>query len=198
MVSDAIAEGTEKIVFVALVVPDGTASRLAEAQEHLRQLNLPIRWSLADGLHLTLKYLGSVRSSQIAEISQVVRQSAIASPSLNLQATHLGVFPNWRKPRVLWAGVAGDLDLLGTLQHKLEQSLQTLGFEPEKRQFRPHITLGRPKSLSSAALQNLSRHTKEQSLAAPTWQVTSVALMESLPGPKGRRYVVLQDFTLQG
>ncbi len=48
----------------------------------------------------------------------------------------------FRRPRVVWAGIAPD-PALELLQHGVEREFGPLGFPPEGRAFRPHLTLGR-------------------------------------------------------
>jgi 2'-5' RNA ligase len=68
-----------------------------------------------------------------------------------LHTGRLGVFPNERKPRVLWMGLEGEIEGLNRLQHDLGVLLASLGFEVEERPFTPHITLGRLREEISGA-----------------------------------------------
>ena len=61
---------------------------------------------------------------------------------LALQIGGFGVFPDYHRPRVLWAGVTPDPGL-ELLQHSVEQAFAPLGFPTEARPFRPHVTLAR-------------------------------------------------------
>jgi 2'-5' RNA ligase len=61
---------------------------------------------------------------------------------VTLQITGFGVFPDYHRPHVLWAGVTPDPGL-ELLQHGVEQAFAPLGFPTEARAFRPHVTLGR-------------------------------------------------------
>lgn len=58
-----------------------------------------------------------------------------------------GAFPNAKAPRVLWLGLAGDIDRLLLLQETVEGAMVRQGFEPEDRKFAPHLTLARIKYL---------------------------------------------------
>ena len=55
----------------------------------------------------------------------------------------IGAFPHWRRPKVMWAGLNGDIEKLSRLRNTLNDELELLGFKAEKRPYRPHLTLGR-------------------------------------------------------
>ena len=111
----------------------------------VRERGLPVKWVRADGLHLTLKFLGDVDDAREAELRTALAQAAGGGSEPRGVTVHLegfGVFPDFRRPRVVWAGVAPD-PALELLQHRVEQVFAPLGFPTEARAFRPHITLGR-------------------------------------------------------
>ena len=105
---------------------------------------LPVKWVRPENIHLSLKFLGDVDDSREAELRSALRRAAghRSEPRpLSLQVTGFGVFPDYRRPQVLWAGVAPD-PALELLQHGVEQAFEPLGFPAEARAFRPHVTLG--------------------------------------------------------
>ena len=59
----------------------------------------------------------------------------------------MGAFPNLRRPKTVWAGIADGSAELVRLHGLLEQSLLDLGaYRREDRPYSPHLTLGRVKS----------------------------------------------------
>lgn len=98
-----------------------------------------------DNIHLSLKFLGEVEETREPELRTAVQQAAgdRSEPRpLTLQITGFGVFPDYHRPQVLWAGVTPDPGL-ELLQHGVEQAFAPLGFPTEARAFRPHVTLAR-------------------------------------------------------
>ncbi|MCW5889854.1 MAG: RNA 2',3'-cyclic phosphodiesterase [bacterium] len=98
--------------FVAVEVPEDVRAALACAQERLRAAapRADVRWSDAAKLHLTLRFLGEVVSARIASIEDALRLVAARHGPLALAAGGLGAAsPAPARPRVLWAGVGGDL-----------------------------------------------------------------------------------------
>jgi len=99
----------------------------------------------AENIHLSLKFLGEVADAREPELHAALQRAA-GTPSeprpLTLQIGGFGVFPDYHRPRVLWAGMTPDPGL-ELLQHSVEQSFAPLGFPTEARPFRPHVTVAR-------------------------------------------------------
>jgi len=106
----------------------------------VRERGLPVKWVRPEGLHLTLKFLGDTDDAREADLRGALGQVGGGPVSLHIEG--FGVFPDFQRPRVVWAGVAPD-PALELLQHRVERLFAPLGFPPEARAFRPHLTLGR-------------------------------------------------------
>ncbi len=129
-------------VFVALNLPDTVRQSLWTTTSRLRDAAFPVKWVRPEGIHLTLKFLGEVDDAREAELQDALRRAVAGSKALPLAVGGFGVFPDLRRPRVVWAGIAPD-PALELLQHGVEREFGPLGFPPEGRAFRPHLTLGR-------------------------------------------------------
>ena len=132
-------------LFTAVELPPGVRQQLAELIAAL-SADLPrgsVRWVRPEGIHLTLKFYGEVSGDKLPGLQAVVTGAAAGVRPLALEMSGLGVFPNLSRPRVIWAGLAGELDRLKALQRAVEAASRPLGFEPEARGFTPHLTLGR-------------------------------------------------------
>ncbi|MBD3346325.1 MAG: RNA 2',3'-cyclic phosphodiesterase [Chitinivibrionales bacterium] len=101
-----------------------------------------VRWMPADQIHLTLRFIGEVDKHLFEEIKSALYSVHATKFKLSLKGT--GYFPPRRDPRVLWVGVENN-ELLLQLFNRIEQALHSVGCEPEKRKFHPHITIGRLK-----------------------------------------------------
>ncbi|PYP33432.1 MAG: RNA 2',3'-cyclic phosphodiesterase [Gemmatimonadetes bacterium] len=129
-------------VFLALNLPEATRQALWRAAAPLRDLGFPIRWVRPEGIHLTLKFLGEVAEQRDAELVAALARAARGARALPLTLGGFGAFPDFQRPRVVWAGVAPDPSL-ELLQNQIEEVFAPLGFPTEARPFRPHLTLGR-------------------------------------------------------
>jgi 2'-5' RNA ligase len=118
---------------------------LYRAAEPLRGRGYPVKWVEPDALHLTLKFLGEVDDAQEPALRAALLDAAGAAAEprgVTLHIEGFGVFPDARRPRVVWAGIAPD-PALELLPDRVERAFAPLGFPTEARAFRPHLTLGR-------------------------------------------------------
>jgi 2'-5' RNA ligase len=176
-------------LFVALNFPESVRQALWQATAPLRDLGLPVKWVRPDGIHLTLKFLGDVPGEEEGELRAALGRAAAGARALPLAVGGFGVFPDFKRPRVVWSGIAPD-PALELLQHRVEQEFAPLGFPTEARAFRPHVTLaraareGRPRDF--AGLEGALAGLRFQQTAL----VESVDLMQSTLQSGGAVYQV--------
>ncbi|UCC64164.1 MAG: RNA 2',3'-cyclic phosphodiesterase [Anaerolineae bacterium] len=131
--------------FIAIELSRELQDSLGRIQDELkRQVSeRSVRWVKPEGVHLTLKFLGDVPAPRVASVSQAVESACLGFGPFAIELAGLGCFPNLRRPRVVWVGVGEPTGTLARLQRAVESALAGLGFEPEGRSFKPHLTLGR-------------------------------------------------------
>src|SRR3989475_13040991 len=93
-------------LFVALNLPAPVREALWAATARARDLGLPVKWVRGEGLHLTLKFLGDVAGGQEPELAAALTRAAAGARNLTLALGGFGVFPDFRRPRVVWVGIA--------------------------------------------------------------------------------------------
>jgi 2'-5' RNA ligase len=178
-------------LFVALEPPEPVRRRLALLAAELRRsagrAADDVRWVEPEKIHLTLQFLGAVPEERVAAVTEAVRAAAAAARPLSLEVRGAGGFPNARRPRVVWAGLGGDVEPLAALALDLGRRLAPLGYAPEDRPFSPHLTLGRARDRRGApGLAGALAHAA-QADGAP-WRASELVLVESHLSPKGPRY----------
>jgi 2'-5' RNA ligase len=119
-------------------------SALLRAQAALIATGADIKAVEEENIHITLKFLGEIPEERTARVAELVRKIAFKPFILNFHG--VGVFPSPSRPSVIWAGVSGEAAEMLTVFTELEKGLTALGFEPERRPFRPHVTLCRVRS----------------------------------------------------
>ena len=112
-------------------------------QQQLKQLGLKFRWVRPANIHLTIKFLGEIAFDRIAAATTALRHAAGQSQPVELTAQGLGVFPNIRRPRILWIGLGGEVDILRQIHETVEASFEAHGFARDDRSFKAHLTLAR-------------------------------------------------------
>ena len=186
----------EKIrAFIAISLPASVLQAMGQAQDKLRSLGQGIRWVRQEGIHLTLKFLGDVDTDRVENIHMAMERASQGTSPFVLTGEGIGVFPDLRRPRVIWIGLSGDLQVLFALQAHLESQLKGLGFPKEKRPFKGHLTLGRVKGRVGTtelgkALEGLG------SFQTDAFTVQSLALFQSTLRPQGAIYTKLADVSL--
>ncbi|MBI4311380.1 MAG: RNA 2',3'-cyclic phosphodiesterase [Chloroflexi bacterium] len=179
-------------LFVAVELPASVRDVIGQAIREMQERGVTaVRWVRAEGVHLTLKFLGETPESRLEAIVRAMALAAAGAPPFELHVQGAGAFPNMRSPRVVWLGLHGQVDVLQGLQAGLEEALAGEGFPKEERAFTPHLTLGRiDGKLSPPQLHGLAESVEEfGSRSFPAFPVDGVSLVESLLERTGARYV---------
>ncbi len=127
--------------FIAVEIDPQTVRQISAVVGDLKPRIPGIRWVRPTNFHLTLKFLGDIEENKIEPIVQALEAALYPFPRFTINAKDLGVFPDLKRPRVLWVGLEGK-ELL-ELASKVERALCPLGFGPENKAFKPHLTVGR-------------------------------------------------------
>ncbi len=123
---------------------DELAAKFTEVRRVLEATRADIRFVETENIHLTLKFLGEIGQSLVEQVSQVVEGTSFQPFTARIE--RVGVFPNLRRPRVVWAGITEGASRLEEIWSEIDGELSKLGFERERRRFSPHITIGRVRS----------------------------------------------------
>ena len=131
--------------FIAIELPDGIKQELVSLIRQLCGAAPDARWVRREGMHLTLKFLGSVSEERIGEIEAALVEAVSGFGCIEARVESAGAFPHDDAARVLWAGVSDEAGRIRELASRIESAMAGLGFERETRPFKPHITVGRIK-----------------------------------------------------
>lgn len=153
-----------------------------------------LRWVRKGAFHLTLRFLGEISR----EFAETVGKACSSRPApiapFAIEMVGSGWFPEKGPPRILWIGVGKGADGLKCLFRHLEEILAELGFPAERRNFSPHLTLGRVRGRGD----RIQRADLEpfRSRRWGRFLVQDYQLMESHLATGGARYSVVQRFPL--
>lgn len=184
-------------LFVAVELGQQILEALQRYQAELRRLGRGVTWSRPEGIHCTLQFLGEVDPSALPSLEEALAGACRGKPFL-LTSQGTGVFPGWSGPRVLWAGIGPVAPDLSRLQVSIGQALAPLGFPPEDRPFKPHLTLGRVRDTRDlGGIPGRLRQDRE-SIRFGEVLVDRVILFQSTLRPEGAEYKALSTFPLKG
>ncbi len=183
--------------FVAVPLSDALKQELAALQVSLMRQCPPqsVRWVAAEGMHLTLFFLGEVEVRRIPAIKAALGQVAQQAQPCTCRVGGLGVFPNVRRPRVVWVGLEEPEGHLRALHQAVNAALEGLGFTPEERAFTPHLTLGRvAKQATPAEMEAIGKVVARTS--TPTWteHMAKLVFYRSELKPSGAVYTPLETW----
>jgi 2'-5' RNA ligase len=180
--------------FIALEIPATLQHTIQESTLGLRQTlgDELIRWVPVQNIHLTLKFLGDVSSTNLDLIKQMLSAEAAQHSCSEMQVKGIGSFPNSRRPRVIWIGLQAP-PVLESLQHSIESASARLGYGADEKSFSPHLTVGRVKqNLSAPEIQRIRAALEETQIGLlGIVQVDAVHLFKSDLHPSGSVYTKL-------
>ncbi|MBN2338548.1 MAG: RNA 2',3'-cyclic phosphodiesterase [Acidobacteria bacterium] len=182
--------------FIAIPLSAECRDTLGRMQQPLRETGADVRWVAVPSIHLTLKFLGEADSLAIPALARELRSEAGTSPPFRLRMRGLGAFPHPGNPRVLWCGLDGETGALNILQRRVEAASVRLGFAPDHRPFRPHLTLGRV--MGKRNLSPLADCIKMGAELEAPLRVDRFHIYQSTLKPQGAVYTVLETISLTG
>jgi 2'-5' RNA ligase len=130
-------------LFIAAPLPSQVLDHLGHLLDDLSSRNLPVRWTAPNALHLTFHFIGEVPTERAELLRMSFANLAPKTGTIKVTTGNLGVFPNEKRPRVIWIGLGGQTDRLKDLHRSAATVLDRLDYPVEERSFRPHLTLGR-------------------------------------------------------
>ena len=173
-------------LFVAIRPPEQVRDLLIDAMDD----SADFRWQDDEQLHLTLRFVGEVDRPLADDLAAAL--ACIDSDRFGLRVRGTGRFEQ-RSSGALWAGVEPKAPV-AALAAKVERTCQQVGLEPERRAFRPHITLARWKGRRSREVARFLEETA--GLCSEPFDVTEFILFESRLSRHGAHYEEVATYPL--
>ena len=151
-----------------------------------------IKWVEDHNIHITLKFFGETEEKLIPGISAALKKVASSSNAFSFSLKNLGIFGSSYDPKVVWVGIE-PYEGLVSLMKKIQQDLIPLGFEADRQNLVPHLTLGRIKGLKDKPLfqRTIDRY---KSIFSTTLIAESFILYESILKREGPTYRAIETF----
>jgi RNA 2',3'-cyclic 3'-phosphodiesterase len=178
---------------VAVKPPEDVLDAVTAAVAPARSVRLGLRWEQRERYHLTLQFLGPVQ--KLAPAVDGLAAALRDRDAFEFQLGGAGSFPKPGRARVVWIGPAvGGPDLVG-LASAVARGLRPHGYEPDRKEFHPHLTLARLKVPDNVA--EVLAAIGSEPVGEP-FTVGEVVLYQSQLSSQGPKYTVLERFPLRG
>lgn len=182
--------------FVAVDVSDAIRAAAVKMIGRLIAETADYVWVDRDHLHITMNFLGDVSETEIPTVCRAISSAVLEFGSFEMSVRGLGCFPNASKPRVVWLGVGRGMSELLALHERIAVALEALRFPRERKDYQPHMTLGRLKRggrLSASISQSIAKHA---SIEAGGMTVKEIAIYSSFVDRIGPTYTAMSRIEL--
>ena len=181
--------------FIAVTISDAVRGKLTEIQACLKKTGASVGWVPPTNIHFTILFLGAVFESQTVALAAAMDGIARAYLPQILEVKGIGAFGRSSSPRIIWAGLTGNLQPLLALQTEIVTAAKKTAIYPDAKPFKPHITIGRLRS-SRQAQELLHAIEPYRDTAFGALEIKSVRLMKSDLTSQGPIYTTLHESRL--
>ena len=184
-------------LFVSVDLPLSLADTVETVQDRFSEAE-SLRLVDPKQAHFTLKFLGDTNPERLGDIKAAVRAAVEEADVEPFDCTigGLDVFPSLDYISVVWLGVRegkGAAELT-RLHEAVEAELTALGFEAERHEFTPHLTLARLEDARGKSV--VQEVVQESDPTVGTFRVTNIELTESTLTDSGPEYETVAEFDL--
>ncbi len=182
-------------LFIAIEFPSPVRDHLVGVQETLRPRLGRSTIIAPDNLHLTLKFLGEVDGARNAALQESLAKVKASGP-IHLFPSGLECFPLRGPVRIVAVALAGEVEKLLGIQHAIEQRCKFLGFEQERREYRPHVTIARARPTLPPGFRDAATEASTSLWPGPAFEAAEFVLVKSDLRPQGSQYTPIARFPL--
>jgi len=182
--------------FVAIEITPEIRERIEALQKRLGVRRARIRWVKPENIHLTLEFLGDIT----LETSKIVCLSLDSIAGLHMplacEVRGLGYFGRRHAPKVIWAGISGDVEKLVQIQSALHLKLKADGIQTDEKPFVPHLTIARFRTHQYAEeiVESIESHNND---SLGSFDVKELVLFKSDLSSSGPTYTALHRSILR-
>lgn len=180
--------------FIAIKLPEAAINKLVRVQQNLQQDGFKASFTAAANIHLTLRFLGEVPLPGVKAIKDALDHTTANHEAFSLLVKGLHVLPDNKKPRILCAGLDGELESLQKLAALVAGKVMPWSFPAEKRLFHPHLTLARNPEPFEDMEKMLNNMVFDEEIS---FRATGVSFYKSVLTPRGPIYSVLHQSPLK-
>ena len=177
--------------FLAVEISDEVREAAADLISDLDLPQYDVKWVRPRNIHVTIKFFGNIDPSRVVDIARVMEEVGRELRSFEISMERLGAFPGLRRPRVVWVGIGEGRRHLERLHRESEERLSAIGFPPEGRSFKSHLTIGRVRSQRGSP-ELVRRIERRGDFDAGRCTISELVLFRSELKPGGPIYTALE------
>lgn len=178
--------------FIAAEIPNDVKQVIGNYIDSIQGSFKDVKWVSPENLHLTIKFLGEVKESNLKSLNDCVAEVSSDFSPFIMGLSNIGFFPSHNNLRVIWIGADGGADNLLDIFQELENCLEKLGFDREARTFSSHLTIGRVKRY-----KRIRRPEDLPEFNTVNFDVKSLSVIKSTLTPQGPIYEKLFESELK-
>ena len=182
--------------FLAFRLPEDIRIKLARVSAELKRSSVNARWVKADNIHLTIVFSGDIRQEDILPAGREIGDVCLRYQPFDITLGGIGLFPDRRRPRVVWVGLDCDKDRMSGFRDELQERLVPYGIKTEKRKFQPHLTLGRFRKPERMDKEQENIFSGYADIHGPSGRLDELILFRSDLRPEGAVYTVIDSWLL--
>ncbi|MDM7922010.1 MAG: RNA 2',3'-cyclic phosphodiesterase [Pyrinomonadaceae bacterium] len=183
-----------KRVFLAVDISDEAKATIASRVNLLRRKFPDVRasWIRPENLHITTKFYGDVNLPFSEMLIRIGTEAAARCHPFSVSLGEPGSFGS----KILWIGLNDPPNGLSELNAIVENLSAEIGFQREKKDYRPHLTIARIRS-EKGVRPLIDRH-RRLTAEYVQFEINELVLYESRLSPGGSVYTPLSRFPLKG
>ncbi|MEQ1904305.1 MAG: RNA 2',3'-cyclic phosphodiesterase, partial [Pirellulaceae bacterium] len=183
--------------FIAVGIAPVICSAAHKQIRELQKSTTGYRWVDTKNMHLTLKFLGNVLDREIPDVCRTIERAMKGQSIFDIGFRGIGAFPSVDRPRVLWMGIEDYEGRFAELSRKLDAALAEMGFQPEKRDFKAHLTLGRAEEVPQPSQALADYFTKNADVEFGSMEIDEIVLFSSFTDKYGTTHTPMATIELE-
>jgi RNA 2',3'-cyclic 3'-phosphodiesterase len=129
--------------FLALEIPVEITAYLKTVIDKLAKRTEGVKWVRDEGIHVTVKFLGEIEEDFSVTMEEVLASIGGRYAPIKARLGQLDAFPSRKSSRVITVKLTKGIEDMEAVFSDVEEALEGLHVEREKRELVPHVTLGR-------------------------------------------------------
>ena len=182
--------------FIAMPLDHTVRHNLTVLQSELKAIGSGVRWVAPHNIHLTLVFLSDIDERMVNPISEALDRVGHENASCSVEVKRVGFFGSPRSPKIIWAGLHGNIEPITAVHKHIVTSVQAAGCHPDTKPFKPHLTLGRVRSPRKAE-HLVAAIDSRKDMCFGQLDIQCIRLMKSRLTPEGPVYSILHESPLQ-